>query len=196
MSINSVILAAGLSSRCEKYKLSLIIDKKTIIEKCLEGLYDISDKIIIVTGHNKKLINKILINYEKCEFIYNKDFEKGMFSSIKKGVFEVESERFFLIPADYPLVKKSTYKILLKNEGDFIVPSFKRKCGHPVLLSKKIKEKILQKEDDYSLKKIRNEVGFKIVEVEDEGILKDIDVYEDYIKMKEDRREVFFDAWN
>ena len=49
MGINSVILAAGLSSRCKKYKLSLIVDEKTVIEKCLEGLYDLSDKVIIIT---------------------------------------------------------------------------------------------------------------------------------------------------
>ena len=44
------------------------------------------NKVIIVLGHQKNKVKKIVKKNKKNIFIYNKGFKKGMASSIKKGL--------------------------------------------------------------------------------------------------------------
>jgi molybdenum cofactor cytidylyltransferase len=50
--VEGIILAAGLSSRMENYKMALEFNDKTIIETCIDTIYPRVDKITVVGGHN------------------------------------------------------------------------------------------------------------------------------------------------
>jgi len=52
MTIDGIVLAAGLSSRMGKYKMSLKMGNKTVIESCIESMYDLCSTIIVVGGYN------------------------------------------------------------------------------------------------------------------------------------------------
>ncbi len=106
MSVDGIVLAAGLSSRVGRYKLALDIQGKTVIERCIESMYDICSNVIVVGGHNYNLLQDILKPYAKVKMILNENYIEGMFTSVKKGLYQVEEDKFFLIPADYPLIKK------------------------------------------------------------------------------------------
>lgn len=106
MSVDGIVLAAGLSSRVGRYKLALDIQGKTVIERCIESMYDICSNVIVVGGHNYNLLQDILKPYAKVKMILNENYIEGMFTSVKKGLYQVEGDKFFLIPADYPLIKK------------------------------------------------------------------------------------------
>lgn len=46
--VDGLILAAGLSTRAKAFKLGLRVEGKTIIERSVEGMYDICSKVIVV----------------------------------------------------------------------------------------------------------------------------------------------------
>lgn len=95
MKIEGIVLAAGLSKRAGTYKMELKFGEKTLIEKSIEGMYDVCSRIIVVAGYRIERVISILNKYEKVEVVFNKDYEKGMFSSIKEGMKHVKEEKFF-----------------------------------------------------------------------------------------------------
>lgn len=182
--MEGVILAAGFSSRAGSYKMALEINGETVIERCVKGMYCICSRIIVVVGYKAQVIKEILDEYPKVEIVYNRDYEEGMFSSVKEGFKYVQQDRFFFIPGDYPLVNKKVYKTLSDVSGDIIIPTYNGRKGHPVLISRNIAEELLRNKEFTNLRDFINYKGFIAVPVEDEGILIDIDTSEDYLKAK------------
>ena len=70
---------------------SLKLYKKTpLINHSLKPLQKSKvNKIIIVLGHEHKKVKKIIKKNKKIYFIYNKNFKKGMASSIKVGLRKI-----------------------------------------------------------------------------------------------------------
>lgn len=181
--VEGIILAAGFSRRAGVWKMALPIKGRTVIERAIMGMYPVVERIIVVGGYNFKNLLKIIEKYEKVFPVYNENFPLGMFTSIQKGVEKVSGDRFFILPGDIPLVKPSTYKYMLEQEGDIIVPVYEGRKGHPVLLSYAMKELLLDEERDSNLKAFINRMGFKEVIVDDPFIRMDIDTLEDYWNM-------------
>jgi molybdenum cofactor cytidylyltransferase len=137
-----VILAAGFSERAGQFKMTLPIGDNTILEKCIEGMISVCDRIIVVGGYNYDKIKEIVADISNVEFCYNKNYEMGMFTSVKRGIREIKAERFFIIPGDQPLVKPDTYRMLLAVDADIVIPRYQGKKGHPVLFQSHLIEEI------------------------------------------------------
>ncbi|EMU52379.1 MULTISPECIES: nucleotidyltransferase family protein [Clostridium] len=187
MSVDAVILAGGYSTRAHGFKMEFDIEGKTILQRCIEGFYDSCRKIIVVTGFKYEKIEKLVKDYEKVVTVYNDNYPKGMFTSIKKGISQVESEKFFLTPGDYPLINKKVIEEILtksiKEENknkEVIIPSFYGKGGHPILADSSIVQDILVKSDDYNLREFlkNRKVAYEIIE--DKSIILDVDTAQDY----------------
>ncbi|BBK78609.1 NTP transferase domain-containing protein [Clostridium butyricum] len=187
MSVDAVILAGGYSTRADGFKMEFDIEGKTILQRCIEGFYDSCRKIIVVTGFKYEKIEKLVKDYEKVVTVYNDNYPKGMFTSIKKGISQVESEKFFLTPGDYPLINKKVIEEILtksiKEENknkEVIIPSFYGKGGHPILADSSIVQDILVKSDDYNLREFlkNRKVAYEIIE--DKSIILDVDTAQDY----------------
>ena len=178
--VDGLILAAGLSTRAKTFKLGLRVEDKTIIERSVEGMYDICSKVIVVIGHRSEIVSDILSKYPRVELVYNEKYIDGMFSSVKVGLKHIEKDRFFFIPGDYPLIKKSTYKEMLAADGDIVLPVYERRKGHPILLKSYVIDEILQSSKYANMREFINSHGFVTVSVDDPGILMDVDTIEDY----------------
>lgn len=185
MDIEGIVLAAGFSSRMGKFKMEMLLEGKTLIERSVESLDKVCSKIIVVAGYKSERIKEILKSYEKVEVVFNKEFEKGMFSSVKIGISQIKTERFFLLPGDIPFVKKDVFIKLFSKKGDVIIPIFQGRKGHPVLINSSLINEILDEPEDSNLKLFINKKGFTTAEVQDESILIDIDTEEDYLNFKE-----------
>ncbi len=177
-----IILAAGLSSRAKTNKLILDIHGKTVIERCILGMYETSSRIIVIGGHKIEDIKGILRKYPKVELVYNSNYENGMFSSVKKGLAHIKEEKFFLIPGDYPLVNKKTYEAMEEENKDIIIPVYKGKRGHPLLMKSYLVEELLKDNSSKTLRDFINKKNFTPINIDDPGILMDVDSIEDYKK--------------
>lgn len=179
-----VVLAAGNSSRMGRSKTEIVIDGKAIIEHTILQAYELCRNVIVVGGKFYKTQKEILKPYKKVNFVYNPNFSKGMFSSVKAGIREVSSECFFLIPGDIPFVRKETYLKLQEINGEIIIPTFKNRKGHPVFFSSDLVSEIERENTESNLRDFIKKKAPLLIDVDDEYILKDIDIPKDLENIK------------
>jgi len=184
MKCDAVVLAAGYSSRAGTNKMALVIDEKTVLERVIETLRTVCEKIVVVGGHNFNVIKKITDKFDRVTLVENKDYPLGMFSSVKRGTSEMDTD-FFLIPGDYPLIKESTYRKMQDSDGEFIVPVYNGRRGHPVLIRKNLISRLNEEPVESNLKAFRDRCEVAFIDIDDEGILMDIDTMSDYENIRD-----------
>ncbi len=185
MNTDAVILAGGYSSRANAFKMELNLEGKPILRYVIDAFLPICNQIIVVGGFQIERLYPLVQNCgKKVRVVYNEDYPKGMFSSVKKGISEVTGSQFFLTPGDYPFITTDICKLLLEHSGQIVKPRYGMKGGHPILLPYDCMEEILAEKEDSNLKLYMDKKQVKQVEIEDESILLDIDTPFDYEKAK------------
>ena len=188
MNIEGVILAAGFSGRAGTFKMELPFGEKKLIQRVIEGMMDSCSRVIVVGGHRIERIIRLTRKYPAVQVVFNRHYERGMFSSVQEGVGHLEGDAFFIMPGDHPLVDRSVYQRLiaaLKSSGpgyNVFIPVFKGRKGHPVLMRKALAAEIRKEPPLSTLRTVIRRHRYLLVEVDREGILLDVDTLEDYKK--------------
>ncbi|CAG7839583.1 MULTISPECIES: nucleotidyltransferase family protein [Clostridium] len=180
MAVEGIILAAGLSSRAKTYKMTLKVGEKTVIENVIDNMLSVCSKIFVVGGYKIEKLEPIINKYKNVQLVFNENFMEGMFSSVKKGFSCIKEESFFFTPGDYPLIDKEVYRELIKKQGEIVIPTYKGRKGHPILMKSHLINEVLE-ENNYS--NLREFIGSKspvFLPVHNQGILLDIDTINDY----------------
>lgn len=158
-----------------------------MLEQTISKFEGLCSRVIVVAGFQADLIEAELENIHhkkaysfKIKFVFNENFHQGMFSSIQKGCHEVNAPTFFITPGDCPLVKKETVQLLAEHEGNVVIPSFHYKGGHPIKLSNVVKQKILETHPESNLRVVLTRFEKEYVNVDDPGVIMDVDTPEDY----------------
>ena len=186
--ISAVLLAAGQSKRMDgENKLTKEIQGTPLIKHSVKNILASSiDELIVVLGYQKEIIEKLIDKNEKIKFVFNKDFESGMASSIKSGLNHLseKTEAFFICLGDMPMVNHNIYNQLIKSKDnkEIIVPTYKGQQGNPVLFDKSMKEKIMNITGDVGAKRILELNKDKILnlEINDQSITKGFDTQDNF----------------
>ena len=186
--VDTIILAGGMSKRFRRNKLSTLYKGNPLIYYVINTFLEFSENVTLVTGHYDSEYIREYINDEKVRFVHNKDYQLGMFSSVKAGVNVTEND-FFLIPGDYPLVKQETILKMLQENGVIKVPKYKGRKGHPIFISKELIPALLDEPITSNLKTFRDRHDVNYIDVDDEGILLDVDYLEDLKQLPNERNE-------
>lgn len=177
-----IILAAGYSSRANTNKMLLSLRNKTVIECCIDSFYATCSKIYVVGGYRMEEIVPVLTKYDNLELVYNAHYPEGMFRSVKEGLTYIKGDRFFLTPGDYPLIKKETLDKMLDIDEPIVIPKYDGIGGHPVLMRSSLTPEILSGRFE-SLREFITTKKPLYVEVDDIGVVTDIDYMEDYYRI-------------
>lgn len=189
MKISGLILAAGLSGRMNSFKPILKINNKTLVQLITEKLLGVCSEIIIVTGHNHNLVENSVEKSGHVKLVFNENYKKGMFTSLKKGLSEVSDADWVLYHfVDQPALPEKFYHEFVEQISDnfnWIQPAYNNVKGHPILLSRTIFEIIMNENDDCSLKVIgmNSKVKKKIWNCNYSQILNDVDTEVDFEKL-------------
>ena len=186
--ISSILLAAGQSMRMNgENKLTKEIQGIPLIKHSVKNiLFSSIDELIVVLGYQKEIIEKLIDKNEKIKFVFNKDFESGMASSIKAGLNNLSdnSEAFFICLGDMPMVNKKIYNHLIsyRKKKDIIVPTYNNIQVNPVLFSKSMRPSIMTINGDIGAKKILElNIGKMLkVKIDDINITKDFNTKNDF----------------
>ena len=186
--ISAILLTAGQSKRMNgENKLTKEIQGTPLIKHSVKNiLASAIDELIVVLGHQKETIEKLINKNEKIKFVFNKDFESGIASSIKTGLNNLseKTEAFFICLGDMPMVNPNIYNQLIKsiNKREIIVPTYKGQQGNPVLFAKSMKEKIINISGDVGAKKILELNKDKILnlEINDQCVTKDFNTQDSF----------------
>ncbi|MEH7503028.1 nucleotidyltransferase family protein [Neobacillus drentensis] len=190
--MEAIVLAAGYSSRANAFKMTLPLGQMSVLEQTISKFEGLCSRVIVVAGFKPELIKEEIakICYKNAfsfqiKFVYNEDFNQGMFTSIQRGCNEVNAPTFFITPGDCPLVKIETIQLIANHKGNVVIPSFNYKGGHPIKLSSEVKQKILETNPESNLRMVLNGYEKEYINVDDPGVLMDVDTLEDFQKAKD-----------
>lgn len=190
--IEGIILAAGKSSRMGKIKQLLPYNGNTILGQVVNNCLRSSlKKIIIVLGYKADQIQQNF-NLDGVTVIINKDYFKGLSSSIRAGLSNISQncDGVLFILGDQPLVDEIVIDMLIKgfyeSRAPIVVPVYKGKRGNPVLIGRSLFHELKKNlKDDMGARilidKFRNQV--KKINMTNAGINIDVDTLDDYRKL-------------
>ena len=190
--ICAIILAAGESSRMGQLKPLIKIQEKTFLQHITDQIKKSGiDRIFIVTGFEAEKV-RIESGVTSAQFLVNKEYQNGQFSSLQTGVKNLPKECSAVVVclADQPHIKSEW---IIKMLGAFaetgapiITPKFKNKRGHPIIFNAALFNEILQMAPTQTAHDLKKNHYEKIVDVkiEDEGLIIDADTPDDLLKVK------------
>lgn len=192
--IYGIIISAGLSGRMGKFKPLLSYKGKSFVQNIVNKLQPNCDKIIIVTGHKAKEVeenvNELNIR-SKIYFVFNPDYEMGMFTSLQKGISEANKSDWILYHfVDQPGLPEKFYSEFINEIDDscnWIQPVNKGQKGHPILIKNDLLNIILESSVNSNLREISDSpsVKKKFWDCSFEEIHQDIDTMDDYNSMSD-----------
>ncbi len=187
--MEAIVLAAGYSSRANAFKMTLPLGQMTVLEQTISKFEGLCSRVIVVAVFKMELIQEEIAKICKknafsfqIKVVHNENFNQGMFTSIQTGCKEVNAPTFFITPGDCPLVKKETVQLIAEHKGNVVIPSFNYKGGHPIKLSSEVKQKILETNPESNLRVVLGGYEKQYMNVDDAGVLMDVDTPEDYQK--------------
>jgi len=189
-----VVLAAGQSTRMGSPKGLVEFEGRPLLEHLLAPplLREFGD-VVVVLGHHADALRPI-VDRLGYRHVVNPDPDRGRTGSVQTGLKALRPavRAVFVQPVDCPMILPETYRALVAAIGpdDVAIPSYRGKHGHPPLFSAALIPEILAARPDEPLRdllqgpvgrlsKSSHEVRCRFVEVDDPGVLVNIDRPED-----------------
>ena len=188
--IKAILLAAGQSKRLKsENKLIKLYKKKPLINHSLNALHKSKvNKIIVVLGHQKKELQKIIKKNNKNIFTYNKEYKKGMASSIKAGLRKLnkKDKGFIIVQSDMPFIKSSDinkiYNSIKSKKYLVHVLKYRNRVGNPIGFDISIMKKFKRIKGDvgakFMVKRLKKETKF--IKINNLKSFKDFDKVSDF----------------
>ena len=188
--IKAILLAAGQSKRIKsENKLTKLYKKKPLLSYSLKALHKSKvNKVIIVLGHQQNEVKKIIKKNKKNIFSFNKDFRKGMASSIKVGLKKItkNDKGFIVVQSDMPFIKSSDinkiYNSIRSKKFLVHVLKFKNKVGNPIGFDISTVKKFKRIKGDFGakfmVKRLKKETNF--IKINSLKSFKDFDKTSDF----------------
>ncbi len=122
-----------------------------------------------------------------AKVIENPDPDLGRLHSIRLGLQEVLCDHVFIHNVDSPFVEEILITELsqqTKNEK-ITIPVYKGRKGHPVLISKAVKQEILDNHHTFeTLREVFNQFEHILVDTEDKAILINVNTMEQHEELR------------
>ena len=169
-------------------KMLLKFNGLTMLETVIKNVKDSEiDNILVVLGANIDKLSGIVKNSE-VSYCYNENYSEGMLSSVKCGFRHLPpgSDAVMVFQGDQPLIKPGVINSLIRefrgSDKGIVIPVYKGRRGHPLLIDKRYFESINHLDANEGLRSLSNIYSGDVLEVEstDEGIMRDFDTYDDY----------------
>ena len=186
--VSAILLAAGSSKRMGQPKQLLPLGNKPVIRHCLDNLVaaGIKDIVVVLSQRESEILNSM--KDLPVQIVFNENPESEMAESVRIGLRTLTdfSTGVLVHLSDHPLVSAKTLKSIvqchLEIPDKIIIPQYKGKRGHPSLFPKPVIDEIFV---GLTLRDIikRDSSRIKFLDVDDEGVILDMDTKEDYEKI-------------
>src|SRR5271154_7044725 len=193
--VAAVILAAGKSTRMGEAKQLLRLGEGTVLGRTLENVRDAGlDQIVLVLGSSANTIRQHLhiSAIADLEVVVNQNYDQGMASSLRVGLSSIDDrvDAALIVLADQPLIRPETFARIVdeyrRSTAQIVIPLYKGFRGNPVLLDRSVFADVMALEGDIGCRAIFGShlEGIVKVEVDDIGVLLDVDNKDDYERLR------------
>jgi molybdenum cofactor cytidylyltransferase len=192
--VSAIILAAGTSARMGRPKQLLPLGGTTVLARAIENVRSAGlVEVVLVLGASAEAIRRQLPPslLEGLKVVVNQAYAQGMASSLREGLsaLDPQSAAALIILGDQPLLRPQTLRQIIagyhRSGAQIVIPSHQGKRGNPVLLRRSVFPEVMALEGDTGCRAIfaNHPDAILKVEVEDPGILLDIDDQDDYDRL-------------
>lgn len=173
----------------KQQKLLLPYHGRTIIETTIGNvLASDVDGIMVVLGASRDEILNV-IGKMPVEHCHNADYELGMLSSVICGLRALpgDTDAALIFPGDQPDIPPGVINKLIRtfhrSSRGIVIPKHHNRRGHPLVVDMKYRHEIEHLNPEKGLRSLMELFPDDVLEVEvdEPGILKDIDTREDYL---------------
>jgi molybdenum cofactor cytidylyltransferase len=193
--VAAIILAAGKSTRMGEAKQVLGLGESTVLGQTIENVRRSAvEEMVLVLGSSAEAIRRRLpsSSLEGLKVVINPAYEQGMASSLRAGLSALDPkvDAALIVLADQPFVRPQTLDQLAKEhhltKAQIVIPTYQGVRGNPVLLDRSIFPEVMALEGDVGCRAIfgSHQEETLNLELEDEGVLLDIDNHEDYERLR------------
>ena len=186
--IAGIILAAGASRRMGSPKALLDYQGETFSNRLVRVLSGVCDPVIMALAHHADVIRPQVRG--RVQFVVNPDPDRGQLSSLQIALAAVpaQAEAFMFTPVDCPAMEPGTVALLAETFArrdpatEFVIPRYQGHHGHPVCGSQAMMAELLALPATGQAREVvhAHVPQTQYVDVEDAGILVDIDDPEAY----------------
>ena len=190
--VGAVILAAGQSSRMGEPKQLLRLGGKTLLARTLENVRasKVNDIVLVLGFAAGKIAQQVAV--EGVKVVLNEAYQQGMGVSLRVGLSALDplTDAALIVLADQPFVRPETLDQIIDqfqhSGAQIAVPMYQGFRGNPVLLDRSVFHEVMALSGDVGCRAIfGNHVeGILKVNVDDIGVLLDIDNKEDLAKLQ------------
>lgn len=183
--IQILLLAAGYSHRFGSDKLMHKLDNgKLVIEQSITNLRQVSADIKVIIRPQQTRLHEWL-QQKQMDICLCPEAENGMGSSISCGVnASLKANGWLIVLADMPFIQSNSINMIyhcLEQGTSICVPVYQGQQGHPVGFQQQHRNALLQLKGDRGARSLFQHHSPSIIEVDDPGILQDIDTPDDLI---------------
>ncbi len=187
--IAAVVLAAGLSRRMGRPKLTLPWGSTTVIGQVVSVLSQSGlDQILVVTGGAHDQIALALAG-QPAELVFNPQYDlDDMAVSLQVGLAALDPppDAVLVVLGDQPQIKievvRRLVEIYAESSCRLVIPSYQMRRGHPWLIDRSLFAEVLSIKLPETMRAFlhRNRDQIEYLEVDDNSVLRDLDTPEDY----------------
>jgi molybdenum cofactor cytidylyltransferase len=186
--VSAIILAAGTSTRMGQAKQLLPLGDTTVLAQTLKNTRHARlHEIVLVLGSSAEAIRHQLPLLD-LKLVINPEYQQGIASSLRLGICALDphSDATLIILGDQPFTRPETLEQIAdayhRSRAPIVIPSYQGTRGNPVLLDRSVFEEAMVLQGDTGCRALFSKHLGEIVnvEVEDDGVLLDIDNPEDY----------------
>ncbi|MCK6425843.1 MAG: nucleotidyltransferase family protein [Burkholderiaceae bacterium] len=183
-----VVLAAGRGARFdgEGHKLSQPLDDRSVLARTLEQVVASGLQLVVVTTAALVPIAQEVVAARDIVLLppvgSGSTEPLGMGYTIATGVrARPNATAWLILPADMPLVRPSTLMALARSLGQHSVvhPQYRARRGHPVGFSAELYDELVKLRGDEGARRLLARYPVHAVEVDDPGVLVDVDTRHD-----------------
>lgn len=193
--VAALVLAAGRSSRMGQPKQLLRMGGRTVLERVLKNIRAAGiTEVVLVLGCEAQRIRREVSEdaLGEVRVVLNPRYGQGMAGSLRIGLTEVSrtAAAALIVLGDQPLVRPETLlrltEIPVTDGTGIVIPVLRGKRGNPVRISRALFEEAMALQGDVGCRALFSAHADAIlrVEVEDEGILLDLDEPGDYERLQ------------
>ena len=192
--IVGLVLAAGESTRMGQDKALLLYRRRTFLETIVSTMHEGGiERVAVVLGHHSEEIRRAVV-LRRAEIVVNPHYQLGQTNSLKEGLAALdrpEVEGVLVCLVDHPAVSAETIRAMSEAFRpplpSAIIPTFRGQRGHPVLISRKLIHELLSLSAGVGANTVirKHLASARLLEVNDAGVVTDIDDAEAYHRLDE-----------
>jgi molybdenum cofactor cytidylyltransferase len=185
--VAGLILAAGESHRMGYPKALLEFRGETFLDGLIHALAVECAPVVAVLGAEAERVRAGLRAADRATIVVNPDYRLGQITSMQCGLRAIPSEvrglLFTLV--DHPNPARATVAALAAHTGAIAIPRYGGRRGHPIYLASGLIPEFLALDAGQSARTVleRHAGEIAYLEVDDPGILDDVDDAEAYRRL-------------